>query len=200
MFLFQKILHALDFFAHPARIPAQRIANHRCGFDHDNHCGATPQPNCWSDDWVTFWRERRLGHQLALARTRGVADRTVMEAVEAVIEQTAALVAPTQGEPMSLLHGDLWGGNVLADAEGAPVIIDPAAYYGHREADLGMTTLFGGFGEDFYASYDETWPLVPGWRRRLSLYALYHALNHLNLFGGGYRSLCLSQAERALAG
>lgn len=176
----------------------RKSASSRCGFEHDNHIGATPQPNDWTDDWVAFWRESRLGYQLSRAQEKGVADRRLSRVVKQVLEATADIVAPTAEEPMSLLHGDLWGGNVMANEAGAPVIIDPAVYYGHREAELGMTTLFGGFGEDFYRGYDAAWSLVPGWRDRLPLYALYHALNHLNLFGGGYHSTCIDQAERAL--
>jgi protein-ribulosamine 3-kinase len=92
----------------------------------------------------------------------------------------------------SLLHGDLWGGNYATDEEGAPVIFDPAVYYGDREADLAMTELFGGFPEEFYAAYREAWPLDGGYGQRKILYKLYHVLNHANLFGGGYAR----QAER----
>ena len=88
----------------------------------------------------------------------------------------------------SLLHGDLWSGNYLVDSAGAPVLIDPAVYYGDREADLAMTKLFGSFGSDFYRAYNETFPLLPGYSERENLYKLYHILNHLNLFGTGYSS------------
>jgi len=94
-----------------------------------------------------------------------------------------------------LLHGDLWGGNAAADEAGQPVIFDPACYYGDRETDIAMTELFGGFGADFYAAYNEVYALDPGYRFRKTLYNLYHVLNHVNLFGGGY----LGQAERAVA-
>ena len=94
----------------------------------------------------------------------------------------------------ALLHGDLWGGNLSFDTAGTPVIYDPATYYGDREAELAMTELFGGFSADFYAAYREAWPLDGGYRVRRELYNLYHVLNHLNLFGGGYAG----QAERMM--
>ena len=95
----------------------------------------------------------------------------------------------------SLLHGDLWGGNAAADEHGAPVIFDPAVYYGDREADLAMTRLFGGFSASFYSAYEAAWPLSDGARKRVTLYNLYHILNHLNLFGSGYQP----QAESMIA-
>jgi fructosamine-3-kinase len=98
-----------------------------------------------------------------------------------------------------LLHGDLWGGNITFDAEGQPVIFDPAVYYGDREADIAMTELFGGFSGDFYAAYREAWPLDAGYRVRRQLYNLYHILNHLNLFGGGYGSQAQGLIDRLLA-
>ena len=99
----------------------------------------------------------------------------------------------------SLLHGDLWGGNMDTDTEGRPVIFDPAVYYGDREADLAMTELFGGPGGDFYRAYDAAWPLDPGYRLRKTLYNLYHILNHYNLFGGGYAGQAERMTERLLA-
>jgi fructosamine-3-kinase len=92
------------------------------------------------------------------------------------------------------LHGDLWSGNAAADETGAPVIFDPAVYYGDREADMAMTELFGGFSSSFYAAYTAAYPLDAGYPVRKELYNLYHVLNHLNLFGGGY----LRQAERMI--
>ena len=98
----------------------------------------------------------------------------------------------------SLLHGDLWSGNWGADANGSPYIFDPAVYHGDREADLAMTRLFGGFGQDFYCAYEEAWPLPRGWERRVDLYNLYHLLNHFNLFGAGYLSQVASCLSRLL--
>jgi fructosamine-3-kinase len=95
----------------------------------------------------------------------------------------------------SLLHGDLWSGNASVDSRGQPVLFDPACYYGDREADIAMTELFGGFSQDFYASYNQIWPLDNGYKTRKHLYNLYHILNHLNLFGRGY----LKQAEHIMS-
>jgi fructosamine-3-kinase len=99
----------------------------------------------------------------------------------------------------SLLHGDLWGGNWAADESGNPVVFDPAVYFGDREADLAMTRLFGGFGRAFYHAYESAWPLEAGADVRFDLYNLYHVLNHLNLFGGGYRGQAETLIERLLA-
>lgn len=170
----------------------------RCGFAHDNYIGGTAQPNGWADSWVDFFRDRRLGHQLRLARERGHADGELARLGDRLLERLGRWL-DLPGEPACLLHGDLWSGNFLADAEGEPVLIDPAVYYGHREADLAMTRLFGGFAADFYAAYEEAWPLPPGHQERLPLYQLYHLLNHLNLFGAGYRGQCLAVLRRYAA-
>ncbi|MBK1731316.1 fructosamine kinase family protein [Thiococcus pfennigii] len=166
------------------------------GWERDNTIGSTPQPNAPEPDWVVFWRERRLGHQLRLAAASGYRGR-VQERGARLLEGFGALIdhAPRP----SLLHGDLWGGNLGFDAAGRPVIFDPAVYYGDREADLAMTELFGGFGSDFYAAYREAWPLAPGYAVRKTLYNLYHILNHLNLFGGGYLAQAEGMIERLLA-
>ncbi|MCA9434730.1 MAG: fructosamine kinase family protein [Candidatus Omnitrophica bacterium] len=167
----------------------------RFGFDHDNYLGSTPQPNGWEDDWVEFWRKHRLGFQLDLARRNGLSDPTMDRLGEKLMDRLPELIAEP-AEPSCLLHGDLWGGNYLSDDKGEPVLIDPAAYYGRREADLAMTMLFGGFNSTFYSAYEEVWPLEDGSRDRLEIYKLHHLLNHLNLFGGGYYSGCVSILRR----
>jgi fructosamine-3-kinase len=167
------------------------------GLARDNAIGATPQPNAQSDDWVAFWRERRLAFQLRLAADNGHGGR-LQDRGGKLLEKLPAFLAGYRPQP-SLLHGDLWGGNRAMLADGTPVVYDPAAYYGDREADLAMTRLFGGFGPRFYAAYDEAWPPDPGRAARQDLYNLYHVLNHLNLFGGGYRAQAEAMIERLLA-
>jgi fructosamine-3-kinase len=168
----------------------------RCGYQHDNFIGATPQGNAWMQDWAAFFCERRLRPQLALAVRRGFAAE--VRCGEHLLEAVPALLAG-RDVPASLLHGDLWGGNWLASVGGEPVLIDPAVYYGDREADLAMTALFGGFGAAFYRAYEAVAPRAPGWQVRAELYNLYHVLNHANLFGGGYAQEARALIERLLA-
>jgi fructosamine-3-kinase len=168
------------------------------GLDRDNAIGASPQPNGPAGDWVAFWRERRLGFQLELAARNGYGGR-LQERGAQLLESLPALLARHRPRP-SLLHGDLWAGNHGMLADGTPVVFDPAVYYGDREADLAMTRLFGGFGPRFYAAYEAAWPLPAGARERVALYELYHVLNHLNLFGGGYLAQAEVLIERALEG
>jgi protein-ribulosamine 3-kinase len=156
----------------------------RYGWHRDNTIGSTPQVNTQSGAWIDFWRERRLGSQLDLAARKGHGGR-LQRAGERLMADLDAFFAGHDPEP-SLLHGDLWSGNYAADESGEPVIYDPAVYYGDREADLAMTELFGGFPQAFYGAYRDAWPLDAGYRVRRTVYNLYHVLNHLNLFGGGY--------------
>lgn len=167
------------------------------GLERDNAIGATPQPNAQSDDWVAFWRERRLAFQLELAAKSGHGGR-LQDRGRKLLEVLPAFFADYQPQP-SLLHGDLWAGNRAMLADGTPVIFDPAVYYGDREAEIAMTRLFGGFGPRFYAAYDEAWPPDAGRTVRQDLYNLYHVLNHLNLFGGGYRAQAEAMVEGLLA-
>jgi fructosamine-3-kinase len=169
----------------------------RFGWHRENTIGANAQRNAWTADWVEFFARQRIGFQLDLAERGGHGGRW-LERGRRLVEQLPALLAGHRPPP-SLLHGDLWGGNWAADASGAPVIFDPATYYGDREADLAMTRLFGGFGREFYAAYESAWPLDAGAEARRDLYNLYHVLNHLNLFGGGYRGQAEAMIERLLA-
>ncbi|HYM28325.1 MAG TPA: fructosamine kinase family protein, partial [Steroidobacteraceae bacterium] len=155
----------------------------RFGWVRDNTIGRTPQANGWCTSWEQFFRERRLRPQLELAAANG------MGALAAAGERLLGALPGLLGAhtpAASLLHGDLWGGNWLAAADGTPVVFDPAVYYGDRETDLAMTHLFGGFGPAFYRAYHDVAPPLPGAEVRAGLYKLYHVLNHANLFGGGY--------------
>ncbi len=151
----------------------------------DNYLGSTPQPNPATEDGHRFFVEQRLGVQLRRARDAGLLTERDVRAGEGLCRRLRALV-PVQ--PPSIVHGDLWSGNVIAGPGGALCIIDPAAYYGWAEADLALTTLFGSLPEAFYAAYQSVRPLASGWRDRFAIYNLHHLLNHLNLFGLGYRA------------
>jgi fructosamine-3-kinase len=185
-----------------AALGEQLAQMHRCtaeayGWHRDNTIGATPQPNPWTAEWREFLRRHRLAFQLELAAGNGAPDRLV-DRGRRLLENLGAFFADYRPAP-SLLHGDLWGGNWGTDAQGRPVIFDPAVYFGDREADLAMTELFGGFDRTFYDAYDGAWPRDPGYRVRRSLYNLYHVLNHFNLFGGGYADQALRLVDGLLA-
>jgi fructosamine-3-kinase len=184
------------------RFGEQLAAMHRTtrdqfGWVMDNTIGSTIQINTPGQDWITFWREQRLGYQLQLAARHGCGG-DLQRPGEQLLLQLPAFFSDHKPEA-SLLHGDLWSGNYSIDNQGQPVIFDPAVYYGDREADLAMTELFGGFGSEFYAAYNASWPLQPGYAVRKTLYNLYHILNHLNLFGGGYLSQAQHMLQRLLA-
>ena len=166
-----------------------RVTARHYGWTRDNTIGATPQANTPTNDWATFWREHRIGFQLRLATSNG----HQLAGGEHLMERLPAFFSGYQPAP-SLLHGDLWSGNAAETGTGEPVVFDPAIYYGDREADLAMTELFGGFPAAFYEAYRSEYPLDAGYAGRKPLYNLYHVLNHLNLFGGGYRE----QAERLI--
>lgn len=160
------------------------------GFDGDNYLGTTPQPNAWMERWVDFWRERRLGWQLELYSRKTDPDDKLLIMGSRLQVKLDELLGHID-EPAVLLHGDLWSGNAAADERGEPIIYDPACYYGQREAEIGMMRLFGGFGPRCEAAYKEVWPLLPGADTRITLYRLYHELNHLNLFGRSYYNACI---------
>jgi protein-ribulosamine 3-kinase len=162
-----------------------RTVTPRYGAAADNFIGPTPQPNGWADDWAEFFREKRILHMVGLLDSSGRLSPSDRLLAERFMSRLPGLLCTADAVP-SFLHGDLWGGNVLVDEAGYPSLIDPASYHGHREADLAMTELFGGFGPRFLAAYSEAWPLDAAYPERRDIYNLYHLLNHALLFGGGY--------------
>ena len=168
------------------------VEQQQFGWKRDNTIGSTIQINTPDDDWLEFLRDRRLGFQLRLAARNGYGD--LLQARGRLLLEALPSFFVAHRPAASLLHGDLWGGNWGTDDRGQPVIFDPAVYYGDRECDIAMTRLFGGFGSAFYEAYEAAWPLPEGAAERVQLYNLYHVLNHLNLFGGGY----LAQAQQLI--
>lgn len=174
-----------------ARMHATDVGD-RFGFPSDNWLGATEQRNASADatTWTEFWAEFRLGPQLDLALANGHGaeierlGRRILERLDERLE------APP--EAPALLHGDLWSGNCMALGHGEPALVDPACYFGHREAEFGMISLFGGLSDRFDAAYREAYPLADGAADRIAIYRLYHLLNHLNLFGRSYLGDCVT--------
>jgi fructosamine-3-kinase len=167
------------------------------GWHRDNTIGSTPQRNTWHTDWVDFFRDHRLIFQLKLARDAGIGAGVFQRGMR--LAEEIDNFFRTYHPVASVLHGDLWSGNVGADRSGNPVIFDPAVYYGDREADLAMTELFGGFGTRFFDAYSDVFPIDHGYPTRRTLYNLYHILNHFNLFGGGYGHQADSMIDRLLS-
>jgi len=165
------------------------------GFYEDNYIGSTPQININDEttkkNWTSFYFKKRLLYQFKLAEKNGYADSRLRDAFIKTEDNIESILEGSDEMP-TLLHGDLWSGNYMTDENGNACLIDPAVYYGHREADLAMTKLFGGFSQLFYDSYNESFPLREGWKYRENIYMLYHVLNHLNLFGSGYYAHALS--------
>lgn len=154
------------------------------GFEQGNFIGRLEQDNRVHASWAEFYREQRLEPQLRSAEAAGRAPLELRRKFQQLFEKLPELVGDP--EPPARLHGDLWSGNVHVDEHGAPCLIDPAVYGGHREVDLAMMRLFGGFSERVFAAYAEAFPLAHGHAERVQLYQLYPLLVHLNLFGGGY--------------
>ena len=163
------------------------------GFEEGNFIGRLVQDNRVHSSWAEFYREQRLEPQLRSAEAAGLAPLELRRKFERLFERLPRLVGDP--EPPARLHGDLWSGNVHVDEHGAPCLIDPAVYGGHREVDLAMMRLFGGFSERVFAAYAESFPLAHGHAERVQLYQLYPLLVHLNLFGGGY----LGSVQQALS-
>ena len=173
------------------------VTHQQHGWSRDNYIGSTPQYNTACENWVEFWRDYRLKPQLEMAQAAGHGGRLSGKG-ERLLDNIDQLMDGHQ-PAASLLHGDLWAGNKAFTSNGQPVIFDPASYYGDRETDIAMTELFGGFTADFYAAYQAHSPLPDGYRLRRNLYNLYHMLNHLNLFGGGYLSRCENMIDSLMA-
>ena len=188
-----------DFFSRFGREFARmhRFQSDSFGFYENNFIGNNVQINLPDEnertDWAAFYLNKRLMFQYKLAEKNGYATRDLKNGMMR-LEKKMESILNDSIEPPCLLHGDLWAGNFICDENGNAVLIDPAVYYGHREADLAMTKVFGGFSREFYESYQAEYPLRPGWEYRERLYRLYHILNHLNLFGRGY----LHEAESLL--
>jgi len=154
------------------------------GFERDNFIGRLPQRNSRSDDWRTFFIESRLGPQVAMARELGRWRSGWTSGLDGLVRRIPEIL---DAHPRrSLVHGDLWSGNVLATTSGRAALVDPAVYVGDREVDIAMSELFGGFSSRFYEAYNDAWPLAPGYDERRDMYNLYHLINHLNHFGSGY--------------
>jgi fructosamine-3-kinase len=159
--------------------------------------GSLRLPNDPTPDWPAFYAQRRLLPLAAIARERGALSERGAHAVEAVCERLPSLAGPP--EPPARLHGDLWSGNTMADADGRPWLIDPSAYGGHREVDLSMLRLFGGrAGSErrIFAAYEESAPLAEGWEERVELWQLLPLLVHAVLFGGSYVAAAEQVARR----
>lgn len=171
-----------------------RTTHGRFGFGTNNYIGTTSQDNEWCDDWPEFFRGRRLDPLLGILDRQGrveAGDRQLFDSLGSRLHELLAT-----DDPPALLHGDLWSGNILIDGNGRPGLIDPAVYYGHREADTAYTRLFGGLSSRAMAAYNEAYPFTAGSETRSDIYNLYHLLNHAVLFGGSYMSQAKSIALR----
>ena len=160
-----------------------RCSAERFGLDYDNYIGSLPQSNRQLDSWSEFFQNERLLPLIKMAKDSGKWEHSLNTAFDNLFTELNSMFPV---EPPSLIHGDLWSGNFMCSESGFASIYDPAIYFGHREMDLGMTTLFGGFSNEFYEAYNEAFPLEKGWQERLEIANLYPLLVHVNLFGESY--------------
>lgn len=160
-----------------------RSSAEQFGLDHNNYIGSLEQFNAFRPDWVTFFIEQRLEIQLKLALDKGKIEKTLLSKFEKLFKELPSIFPI---EKPALIHGDLWSGNFMCAENGQVCIIDPAVYYGHREMDIAMSKLFGGFHFNFYAAYNRAWPLEAGWQGRVDICNLYPLMVHVNLFGASY--------------
>lgn len=163
------------------------------GLDHDNYIGSLTQINKQSKTWSDFFIIQRLMPQVKLANSKGLLDSIALKLFDTLYLQINNLIPE---EVPALLHGDLWSGNIHCGLNSEPYLIDPAVYYGHREAELAFTKLFGGFNDAFYDSYDQSFPMISGFESRIELFNLYPLLVHLNLFGQSYLPSILKTLKR----
>ena len=153
------------------------------GLDHNNYIGSLPQFNSPNSSWVDFFITQRLSVQCKLAHDKGRVDADFVRKFEKLFYNLENIFPQ---ELPALIHGDLWSGNYTISPNGNPIIMDPAVYFGHREMDIGMSKLFGGFNDAFYRSYNDEFPLERNWESRIDIANLYPLMVHVNLFGGGY--------------
>ncbi len=184
-----------DFWHNFGRSIAQlhQLSANTFGLDHRNYIGSLPQNNKQKRNWVPFFRENRLAPLVKLAVDSGKMPAGMASRFERLYKQLDHIFPD---EPAALLHGDLWSGNFLCAPDGKACIFDPAVYFGHREMDLAMTHLFGGYNPSFYDAYNEQYPLLSGWKNRIPICNLYPLLVHVNLFGGGYLSSVQNIVEK----
>ena len=184
-----------DFWQHfgTALAKLHKTFGDRFGLDHDNYIGSLYQKNDFHNDWTGFFIEERLQPMIRMAREDGQVDSGTVKKFDHLFTILDSIFPK---EPPSLIHGDLWSGNYMVDDRGEACILDPAVYYGSREMDIGMSRLFGVFGEDFYRAYNEEYPMEPGWRERVDICNLYPLMVHVNLFGQGYLGSVLSILRR----
>lgn len=182
---------AFDFFTNFGRQLARlhQYGALRFGFPQNNYLGSTPQINTANkveaENWCDFYYNKRLLYQYKLAEEKGLIGPELKNGFILLENRIEEILEGSEEKP-ALLHGDLWSGNFLCDSKSQACLIDPAVYYGHREAEMAMTRLFGGFDQAFYSSYQKTYPLPEGYDYRQNIYMLYHVLNHLNIFGNNY--------------
>ncbi|HET6559997.1 MAG TPA: fructosamine kinase family protein, partial [Prolixibacteraceae bacterium] len=163
------------------------------GFHHSNYCGTTLQDNTWTNQWPEFYAQRRISALVKQIIANHGMGNDEQKTYEKLADRIPQLL--DHSTVPSLIHGDLWSGNYMYTAHG-PALIDPACYYADREMELGMMQLFGGFSQGVWNAYQEEFPLPQGWQQRISLYQLYHVLNHYLLFGGSYGMQALSIARQ----
>ncbi len=187
-YLLMEYIEHLEDVSNPENFAESLVKLHKntqdkYGLDFDNYIGSLPQYNGYEKNWVDFYIKNRLQYQLNIARQKALVSDEVFHLFDHLYNKLPHILIE---EKPSFLHGDLWNGNYFYDQQGKAVVFDPAIYYGHREVDIAMMSLFGGFDPKIYQYYNEIFPLQPDWKERLKIYQLYPLLVHLNIFGESY--------------